>query len=66
MMCICSPICGRAVSMEKDGRVYSCDHFVDPEYCLGQVGQDVGLSDLVRSSRQREFGEAKFASLPAF
>jgi uncharacterized protein len=65
MMCICSPICGRAVSMEKDGRVYSCDHFVYPEYCLGQVGANTRLSDLVRSTRQRRFGEAKFASLPA-
>jgi uncharacterized protein len=66
MMCICSPICGRAVSMEKDGRVYSCDHFVYPEYCLGQVSEGTSLSDLVRSARQRRFGEAKFLSLPAY
>jgi uncharacterized protein len=66
MMCICSPICGRAVSMEKDGRVYSCDHLVYPQYCLGQVSDDTRLSDLVRSSTQRKFGEAKSRSLPAY
>ncbi len=68
LMCICSPICGRAVSMEKDGSVYSCDHFVYPEYKLGVADgkTDQKLSDLVRSQRQKQFGEAKSRSLPGY
>ena len=78
LMCICSPICGRAVSMEKDGSVYSCDHFVYPEYRLGSIARDESraqsgdesphsrLSDLVRSQRQKQFGEAKTRSLPGY
>jgi uncharacterized protein len=67
LMCICSPLCGRAVSMEKDGSLYSCDHYVYPEYRLGTAGQRPGqLSELVRSERQKRFGEAKTATLPGY
>jgi len=68
LMCICSPICGRSVSMEKDGSVYSCDHFVYPEYKLGVADGKTGqtLSDLVRSQRQKQFGEAKSRNLPGY
>ena len=68
LMCICSPICGRAVSMEKDGSLYSCDHYVYPEYKLGVADGTPGqsLSTLVRSQRQKLFGEAKSRSLPAY
>jgi uncharacterized protein len=64
-MCISSPVCGRALSMERDGKVYSCDHFVHPEYCVGDIN-DSSLSDMVRSARQRKFGEAKQTTLPQF
>jgi len=64
-MCISSPVCGRALSMERDGQVYSCDHFVYPEYCVGDINES-SLTDMVRSARQRKFGEAKQTSLPQF
>jgi uncharacterized protein len=64
-MCVSSPVCGRALSMERDGKVYSCDHFVYPEYCMGDLNMD-SLSDIVRSVRQRKFAEAKQTTLPAF
>ena len=64
-MCISSPVCGRAVSMELDGKIYSCDHFVYPEYCIGDSSEQ-SLSDIVRSVRQRDFAEAKQTKLPAF
>jgi uncharacterized protein len=64
-MCICSPVCGRALSMERDGRVYSCDHYVYPEYCLGNLNER-SLDEMARSDRQRRFGEAKQTTLPAF
>ena len=66
LMCISSPVCGRALSIEKDGGLYSCDHFVYPEYCIGKAGEGKTISDLVRSQRQKEFGEAKNKKLPGF
>ncbi|HET7538362.1 MAG TPA: hypothetical protein VFK05_00775 [Polyangiaceae bacterium] len=38
LMCTSSPFCGKNVALEHDGRVYSCDHLVYPEYELGKVG----------------------------
>lgn len=64
-MCVCSPVCGRAVAMERDGKVYSCDHFVYPEYCIGDLNTST-LHEMVRSRRQRAFGEAKQTKLPDF
>jgi uncharacterized protein len=64
-MCISSPVCGRALSMERDGKVYSCDHFVYPEYCIGDSNTQ-SLSDIVRTVRQRDFAEAKQTKLPAY
>ncbi len=62
-LCIMSETCGNVLAMEHDGSVYSCDHFVDPAHRLGNVTRD-DLGDLVRSSRQTEFGNAKRDSLP--
>ena len=52
--------------MERDGSVYSCDHYVLREYRPGQTGTDTTLSDLVRTQRQRAIGEAKSKSLPRY
>ena len=65
-MCVTSPICGRALSMESDGRVFSCDHYVHAEYCVGTAGRETSLSAMVRSQRQRDFGEGKSKSLPGY
>ena len=48
--CIVSPTCGASLAMEHNGDLYSCDHYVEPEYLLGNV-HDTPLSDLVRSER---------------
>jgi uncharacterized protein len=63
-LCTQSPICGKNVAVENDGRVYSCDHFVYPEYELGRIGERP-LAELVFSLRQLEFGLAKHNSLPS-
>lgn len=55
--------CGHAAVMEFNGDVYSCDHFVFPEYKLGNIHTDT-LTSMMYSRRQQEFGEAKRASLP--
>jgi serine-type anaerobic sulfatase-maturating enzyme len=63
-LCTQSPVCGKNLALENDGRVYSCDHFVYPEYELGNL-EDHSLAELVFSLRQLEFGLAKHNTLPS-
>lgn len=62
-LCVHSPECGNAVAVEHNGDVYSCDHFVEDGYRLGNVAKD-SLADLMASASQREFGVSKRTSLP--
>ena len=64
MICTSSPICGKNIALENDGRVYSCDHFVYPEYQIGKLG-DSSLAEMVFSLKQLEFGLDKHNSLPS-
>jgi uncharacterized protein len=64
-LCINSEFCGKGVAIEHDGDVYACDHYVYPEYRLGNVRQR-SLGDLVFSPTQVKFGYAKSESLPAY
>lgn len=64
-VCIFAETCGNAVAMEHNGDVYCCDHFVEPDYLLGNL-TETHLLDLVASPRQREFGEAKRDALPRY
>ena len=64
-LCIYSEVCGKGVAIEHDGSVYSCDHFVYPEYRLGNV-QANKMSDMVFSRGQVQFGYAKSEMLPQF
>jgi uncharacterized protein len=57
------PTCGRALVVEHDGDVFSCDHFVYPEHKLGNLTRD-NLAAMVDSTRQQAFGAAKHDSLP--
>jgi uncharacterized protein len=61
--CIVSPTCGGALTMEHNGDVYSCDHYVEPEHLLGNI-KDTPLVTLVRSEKQVRFGKAKSETLP--
>ncbi len=65
LMCIYSQNCGRAVAVENDGGIYSCDHYVYPEHRLGNVKNDV-LGNLVYSPIQEKFGRAKSETLPQY
>lgn len=60
-----APICGKALAVEHDGSLYSCDHFVYAEYKLGNI-RDTHEGDLAFSSKQIEFGLAKRDGLPAY
>jgi uncharacterized protein len=62
-VCIMSERCGKAGVIEHNGDVYSCDHFVFPEYYLGNIAK-TGLAEMMNSATQQLFGDAKFDSLP--
>jgi uncharacterized protein len=64
-LCVFRRRCGRALAIEHNGDVYSCDHFVEPDYRLGNIHQ-LPLVELADSPRQRQFGEAKETSLPGY
>lgn len=64
-LCIFGETCGNAVALEHNGDLYSCDHFVEPEYLLGNIA-DTHLVELMASDQQRGFGLAKRDSLPAY
>jgi uncharacterized protein len=57
--------CGRAVAVEHDGSVYSCDHYVYPEHRLGNLKTD-DLGDMVERSVASGFGPHKESSLPRY
>ena len=64
-LCVLRPTCGECVALEHNGDVYSCDHFVDPPYLLGNI-METPIGDLVRSTKQRAFGEEKRDTLPRY
>ena len=64
-MCVFNETCGLGVALEHNGDLYSCDHFVEPEYLIGNIG-DVEMGDLVASKRQHEFGMDKRDKLPQY
>ncbi len=64
-LCTFSKCCGQAVAMEHDGRVYSCDHYVYPDYALGNI-MEKSLEEMIYSKEQIKFGSDKRDALPAY
>ncbi|MBP8950160.1 MAG: anaerobic sulfatase maturase, partial [Candidatus Promineofilum sp.] len=64
-LCIHAKTCGGALALEHTGDLYSCDHFVEPAYRLGNIREE-HLIELIASDRQRQFGQDKFETLPAY
>lgn len=62
-VCTLAKTCGHAGVMEFNGDVYSCDHFVFPEYRLGNIYQKT-LVEMMYSPEQQRFGQHKQDSLP--
>ena len=62
-VCSLAKTCGHAGVMEYNGDVYSCDHFVFPQYKLGNIYTKT-LVEMMYSERQQAFGQAKYSSLP--
>jgi uncharacterized protein len=64
-LCIHSETCGTALALEHNGDLYSCDHFVEEGYRLGNI-TETPMAELVASEQQLAFGLAKRDTLPAF
>jgi uncharacterized protein len=64
-LCVHSETCGRALALEHTGDLYSCDHFVEPDFLLGNVAEHT-LAEMVDSAEQRRFGDAKRDTLPRY
>lgn len=63
-LCIFAETCGNGLALEHDGSLYSCDHYVYPEYRLGNIRQ-TPMQELIGSERQQVFGRDKADKLTA-
>ena len=61
-LCVHAPECGTALAVEHNGDIYSCDHYVEPGYELGNIHGD-RLADVLVSEAQRKFGRSKRTEL---
>jgi len=64
-LCIHSETCGNALAIEHNGDLYSCDHFVEPDYLLGNIKSN-SIENMVSSIQQRKFGTDKKDTLPSY
>ncbi len=64
-VCQWMPKCGHSPIIEHNGDVYSCDHYMYPEYRLGNILTD-DLQEIMQSDLQQNFGDAKFDALPKY
>jgi uncharacterized protein len=64
-LCVFSKTCGTALALEHNGDLYSCDHFVEPAFKLGNINQ-THMIELVASDQQVKFGRDKFDTLPQY
>jgi uncharacterized protein len=58
LLCIHAPTCGYGPALEYNGDLYSCDHFVEPKYKLGNI-HETNMLTMVASAQQRKFGDDK-------
>ncbi|WP_367103597.1 anaerobic sulfatase maturase [uncultured Psychrobacter sp.] len=63
--CTSAPVCGKALALEHNGDLYCCDHFVYPEYKLGNI-HHTHQGDLAFSKKQAQFGYLKQSTLPNY
>lgn len=64
-LCIFKKTCGDVPVIENNGDFYSCDHYVNREYHLGNI-TTTSLTELLECESQRNFGQAKWKSLPDY
>ena len=64
-ICAFSERCGTAMAMEHNGDMYSCDHFVEPKYYLGNINER-SMAQIAGSKKQQKFGRDKLDTLPEY
>jgi len=64
-MCVFNETCGLGPALEHTGDLYSCDHFVEPAYLLGDIGER-HMIELMASEQQAKFGRDKRDTLPRY
>ena len=64
-MCVFEKTCGYGLALEHNGDLYSCDHFVEPDFLLGNI-KDEHMLALVGSDGQYQFGQDKYDTLPKY
>jgi uncharacterized protein len=64
-LCIFQRTCGQSLALEHNGDMYSCDHFVEPAFLLGNI-RKTHMIDLVTSAQQHKFGQDKIDTLPQY
>jgi len=64
-LCIFDITCGTSPVIDYNGNVFSCDRFMDPEHCLGNIDSN-DLAELILSKQQTGFGLAKNTTLPDY
>lgn len=64
-LCVFAEKCGSALALEHNGEVYSCDHYVYPQYKLGNL-LNRSLAEMLDSPQQRKFGSDKLDALPGY
>jgi uncharacterized protein len=65
-LCVHARTCGSALALEHNGDLYSCDHYVEDGYRLGNITEGRTLLQLATSPQQTAFGQAKADTLPGF
>ena len=57
-VCWLAETCGNVLVVERDGGIYSCDHFVDRHHLVGNIMTD-HFKDVLESETQKQFGRRK-------
>ena len=61
-MCVFEKTCGIGLALEHNGDLYSCDHFVEPDFLLGNI-KEKSILELIGSEEQFKFGQTKYDGL---
>jgi uncharacterized protein len=64
-MCVHAETCGLQLALEHNGDLYCCDHFVEPDYLLGNISE-TPMQHLITSSKQTKFGRDKHDTLTQY
>ena len=64
-MCVHAETCGLQLALEHNGDLYCCDHFVEPDYLLGNIAE-TPMQQLITSPKQVRFGQDKRDTLTQY